>query len=96
MVYPKRFYYGGEGFVFYYMYFPNGWGAQLIGPCHDASVCPELLPDEGYSFCGQGITGDCRHDQPQGDETVVACRRRRGTDEFAESDSLSPASDCDT
>jgi hypothetical protein len=95
---PQRFYYGGEGFLFYYMYFPNGWGTELIGPCHDASVCPEIHPEQGYSFCTQGITGHCRNDLPQIEETVVACRRRRGTEaaDMAEPDPLSPAHDCDT
>jgi len=48
---PYRFYSGS----FFYLYGPNGWGAQIIGTC---TGCPS----GGYNMCTQGITGHCRSD----------------------------------
>jgi len=61
---PYRFYGGGGsgGGVnqFFYMYAPNGWGAQVIGSCTDSSLCPSRTG--GYNMCTQGIKGHCSKD----------------------------------
>lgn len=61
---PYRFYGGGGsgGGVsqFFYMYAPNGWGAQVIGSCTDSSLCPSRTG--GYNMCTQGIKGHCDTD----------------------------------
>jgi len=55
---PYRFYTGD----FFYLYGPNGWGAQVIGTC---TGCPSA---GGYNMCTQGITGHCRTD---GDSQLI-------------------------
>jgi hypothetical protein len=57
---PYRFY-GQVARPFFYMYAPNGWGLQVIGPLSDSSLKPKS--QTGYGFCTQGITGHCSVDQ---------------------------------
>ena len=52
---PYRFYGGGFA-VFFYFYWPNGWGIQLIGSYTTAPA------GGGYGFCTQGLKGTCRTD----------------------------------
>lgn len=65
---PYRFY-GQGGMPFFYLYWPNGWGLQLIGTCSD---CPA---GGGYGFCTQGIKGHCETDSQTCDDkcTSQAC-----------------------
>lgn len=58
---PYRFYGPPTGKQsFFYMYAPNGWGCQVIGPCNDKSLCPSS--GGGYDMCTQGIKGHCKRD----------------------------------
>jgi len=51
---PYRFY-GRGAQPFFYVYWPNGWGSQLICSCSDGT-CPSA---GGYDMCDQGIKGSC-------------------------------------
>ena len=53
---PYRFY-GRSSLPFFYVYWPNGWGIQLICSCSDG-ICPS---GGGYDFCNQGIKGVCAY-----------------------------------
>jgi hypothetical protein len=61
-----RFYsMGGGGSEFFYLYWPNGWGSQLIG-----TVTNPPTKVTGYNFCTQGITGHCNSDLASDDDEV--------------------------
>jgi len=59
---PYRFYSGpgGGSTYFFYMYWPNGWGLQVIGALTDSSLGP--VSATNYDFCTQGIIGQCSKD----------------------------------